>query len=177
MEENKKSKIILLICLIAAAVLIESLLIIAITPRSDGYEECDFEDMGCTTDEEYDYYTGSGSSATEAFGYEDETSLSAEPTEESDVDISEGSTTSGPIDIKVLTTRRLTEEDIAGMTREELRIARNEVYARHGYIFKSQELREYFGSKSWYQPMYSEVTSLSLNEFEQYNVDFIKRYE
>lgn len=175
MEENKKSKIILLICLIAAAVLIESLLIIAITPRSDGYEECDFEDMGCTTDEEYDYYMGSGSSATEAFGYEDENENENE--EESDVDISQGSTSSGPIDIKVLTTRRLTEEDIAGMTREELRIARNEVYARHGYIFKSEDLREYFGSKSWYQPMNSEVTSLSLNEFEQYNVDFIKRYE
>lgn len=34
---------------------------------------------------------------------------------------------------------------------EQLYLARNEIFARHGYDFSSAFLREYFGSLSWYQ--------------------------
>ena len=37
---------------------------------------------------------------------------------------------------------------------EELRLAINEIYARHGRKFKSSDLQEYFDSKSWYEPKY-----------------------
>ena len=36
--------------------------------------------------------------------------------------------------------------------REELRLARNEIFARHGMIFGVDDLKEYFSSKSWYNP-------------------------
>ena len=31
-------------------------------------------------------------------------------------------------------------------------LARNEIPARHGYIFTVDDLNTYFGSKSWYEP-------------------------
>jgi predicted nucleic acid-binding Zn-ribbon protein len=68
--------------------------------------------------------------------------------------------------------RVVSEEDIANLTKGQLRLARNEIYARHGYVFKSQDLQTYFSSKSWYHPAPS--FDGSLNEVEKENVDFIK---
>lgn len=53
---------------------------------------------------------------------------------------------------------------------------RNEIFARHGYIFKTDDMRQYFNSQNWYSPMYNEVSS-SLSSIEKYNVEFIKKYE
>ena len=44
----------------------------------------------------------------------------------------------------------LTNSDIAGLSLQEINYAKNEIYARHGRRFKSQELQNYFNSKSWY---------------------------
>ncbi|MDO9390885.1 MAG: YARHG domain-containing protein, partial [bacterium] len=35
---------------------------------------------------------------------------------------------------------------------KELYYMRNEIYARHGKIFKTKELNEYFSDCSWYKP-------------------------
>ena len=70
--------------------------------------------------------------------------------------------------------RELTEEDIEGKTSHELRIMRNEIYARHGYIFKDPTLRDYFMRKTWYKPT---TISVTFNDIEQYNVRFIQQYE
>jgi len=71
--------------------------------------------------------------------------------------------------------RVMSEEDIANLTKRQLGLARNEIYARHGYIFKSQDLQKYFSSKSWYHPDHS--FDGSLNEVEKENVNFIKARE
>jgi hypothetical protein len=72
--------------------------------------------------------------------------------------------------------RLLTEEDIRGFSKPELRILRNEIYARHGHIFKSKDLRDYFSAKDWYNPQYEDVSGL-LNTIEKKNVEFIKKHE
>ncbi len=72
--------------------------------------------------------------------------------------------------------RRLTESDITPLTLEQLRLARNEVYARHGYIFKSEDLKSYFSQKSWYSPNAS-YDGKTLSEVEKYNVDLIQSRE
>lgn len=69
-------------------------------------------------------------------------------------------------------------EDLNGLSAEELRLARNEVYARHGRIFSADDLHTYFSSKSWYIPRYdaSEFDAKGdsmLNEFEIKNRDLI----
>ena len=43
-------------------------------------------------------------------------------------------------------------DDLQDKTTAELRLLRNEIPARHGYIFKSQDLKEYFSKQQWYAP-------------------------
>lgn len=70
--------------------------------------------------------------------------------------------------------RKLTYDDIKGLSNRELRIMRNEIYARHGYIFQDAMLRDHFLQKSWYTP---QTKNVALSNIEQYNVLFIKSYE
>ena len=72
--------------------------------------------------------------------------------------------------------RRLTESEIADMTLEELRLARNEIYARHGYIFNSEDLNSYFQQKSWYHED-AAYDGITLSEIEKYNVELIQNSE
>jgi len=48
--------------------------------------------------------------------------------------------------------RFLSPDEVRALSPEQMRIARNEIFARHGYEFQSEDLREYFSSKSWYHP-------------------------
>ncbi|WP_105615335.1 DUF5050 domain-containing protein [Vallitalea okinawensis] len=72
--------------------------------------------------------------------------------------------------------RYLIEEDLENLTLEELALARNEIYARKGYIFSTEKYRLYFESKSWYSPN-SNFSEGDLNEYEKYNAQFIKQFE
>lgn len=71
--------------------------------------------------------------------------------------------------------RYLNESDLVGFSKAELRIARNEIYARHGYIFKSEDLQDYFSSQAWYSPNPNYTDNLSA--VEKANVEFIKEHE
>ena len=71
--------------------------------------------------------------------------------------------------------RVLSEDDIDTLPKSKLRLARNEIYGRHGYVFKSKDLQIYFSKKSWYHPNPS--FDGSLNEVEKENVDLIKARE
>lgn len=77
---------------------------------------------------------------------------------------------------KEASARELVHQDIVGMSKNDLRILRNWLYAKHGYIFKSADLRNYFNNMSWYAPKYTDVTS-RLSKVERRNVQFIKCYE
>lgn len=70
----------------------------------------------------------------------------------------------------------LTGDDLLNRNKYELKIMRNEIFARYGYIFKTNDMRLYFESQSWYSPRYEDVTSF-LTEIEKGNIELIKRYE
>lgn len=73
----------------------------------------------------------------------------------------------------------LTEADIAVLSKEELRLARNEIYARHGRKFKDDSLNEYFKSKSWYVPLIDpdHFNENVFNDYEVANRKLIADYE
>jgi hypothetical protein len=73
-------------------------------------------------------------------------------------------------------TRLLTNADLYGKSSWDLRIMRNEIFARHGYIFKRPGLRRYFSSQPWYTPRYADVSGF-LSITEKQNVEFLKRHE
>jgi hypothetical protein len=53
---------------------------------------------------------------------------------------------------------------------------RNEIYARHGYIFKTFFMSEYFNSWNWYKPTLDNVNN-KLTELEKDNIKLIKAVE
>jgi len=76
----------------------------------------------------------------------------------------------------VAASRLLYEYDLEGLTQSELRILRNSIYARHGYIFKSADLTAYFSRFSWYHPTLTDVNG-QLSSIEKENIAFIKDHE
>lgn len=75
--------------------------------------------------------------------------------------------------------RLLTEADLENLTQEDLRIARNEIYARHGRKFLDEGLQEYFNGKSWYNGTIEpdDFKEDMLSEIERTNEDTIVNYE
>ena len=69
--------------------------------------------------------------------------------------------------------------ELEGLSKEELKIARNEIYARHGRMFQDDSLQAYFNSCSWYTPSIApeDFKESMLNEVEIENRDLIVSYE
>lgn len=59
----------------------------------------------------------------------------------------------------------------------ELQLLRNEIFARHNFIFKNQRLEEYFSNYDWYKPNYKNPTKINLNPTEQFNVQLFQSKE
>lgn len=82
--------------------------------------------------------------------------------------------------------RHLTDEEIAAQNEddyinfatsehlsiEDLDVMRNEIYARHGYRFKSQKWQDYFGKNPWYKAQFDNVDD-QLSEIEKHNITAI----
>ena len=73
--------------------------------------------------------------------------------------------------------RNYSEDELKALDEHSLYLARNEIYARHGYIFNNQDLKDYFGSMSWYTPTVTEVPDTDFNEFEKANLALIREKE
>ena len=76
-------------------------------------------------------------------------------------------------------TRRLTASELEPLTKDELRLARNEIFARYGRQFNDPSLQSYFATKVWYValPKLPVGTDPTLTELELANIDLIKEYE
>ena len=76
-------------------------------------------------------------------------------------------------------TRLLERKDLENLSAEQCRLARNELYARHGRIFDDAALQSYFESCSWYQGSIpaANFSDTVLSEIEVKNRDFIVAYE
>lgn len=65
---------------------------------------------------------------------------------------------------------------LQSLSLKELSIARNEIYARHGYPFTSQALQNHFARKSYYYRNES-ATDPAFNAFEEHNIWLIEKVE
>lgn len=76
--------------------------------------------------------------------------------------------------------RLLSKDELRSMSEYELKLARNEIYARHGRKFKDSNLQAYFDGQSWYKgtidPDEFDDTKM-LNEIEKANLDTIMEVE
>lgn len=81
-----------------------------------------------------------------------------------------------PLEDPTLLDKQLTVEQLSDFSRRDLRLVRNLVYARHGRPFKSDLLKAYFGTLSWYKsdPAY---TDARLTALDKRNINLILSVE
>ncbi len=65
---------------------------------------------------------------------------------------------------------------LKGKSAGELRIMRNEIFARYGYIFKSEDLAAYFATRPWYKPEFSNIDT-RLTATDKANIEKISKFE
>ena len=81
-----------------------------------------------------------------------------------------------PGDMEHFEKRLVTEEMLKGLSLHELRLMRNEVYARRGRLFRTEWLSQYFYSQPWYDPR-EDYTEPELSGIEKQNIETIVGYE
>ena len=80
-----------------------------------------------------------------------------------------------PIFVMPTNIRLIDSSEIENLSLEDLNIAYNEIFARHGHDFKSKDLKEYFDKLSWYNAIQNKAVSLEeLSDIERKNIDTIK---
>jgi uncharacterized caspase-like protein len=71
-------------------------------------------------------------------------------------------------------TKLVTFGQLAGMSLPQLRLARNEIFARNGFDFASPDLKGYFQRFDWYQ---ARTTDIQLNPIEKRNIGLFQEAE
>lgn len=76
-------------------------------------------------------------------------------------------------------TIKLTSEQVKELSADDLNIAKNEIYARHGRIFEDSFLSSYFQGTTWYKPTTpaAEFSDSVFNSVEVYNLQVINKEE
>lgn len=84
--------------------------------------------------------------------------------------------TEGPGQFPFTSVRLVTKEDIQDKSASELKIMRNEIFARHGHTFKGADMIAHFTAQPWYKATVADATS-RLTETEKKNAEFIRKWE
>jgi hypothetical protein len=63
------------------------------------------------------------------------------------------------------------------LSKRDLRLIRNAIFASRGYIFVDADLKEYFSNKKWYKPTINNISEINLTDVDKANIKFIKGLE
>ena len=81
-----------------------------------------------------------------------------------------------PGDMEFFENKAITEQMLHGLSLHELRLLRNEIYARHGRMFRADWLQQYFFFQPWYAPD-ENFKDDQLSGNDKLNVETIVKYE
>jgi hypothetical protein len=81
-----------------------------------------------------------------------------------------------PGDMELFEDKLITEAMLRGLSLHELRLLRNEIYARQGRFFQTLWLQQYFGSQMWYEPK-EDFKDESITGTDKTNIETIVAYE
>jgi len=73
-------------------------------------------------------------------------------------------------------TQKLTKKDVENLTKADLFILRNAIYAKHGYSFKNRQLRAFFDNHDWYIPIHTDIKK-DITPLEKENIQLLLKYE
>ena len=75
-----------------------------------------------------------------------------------------------------VSTDSLWDDDLNMMPPSELCLMRNEIFARYGFIFKSEDLKKHFEAEKWYRPLFNNVDRF-ITPREKHNILLIQKHE
>src|ERR1043165_9524194 len=81
-----------------------------------------------------------------------------------------------PGDLELFENKLISDAMLRGLSLHELRLLRNEIYARHGRIFKTMWIQQYFGSQPWYDPK-EDFKDEEISGPDKTNIETIVAYE
>jgi len=81
-----------------------------------------------------------------------------------------------PGDMELFENKLVSESMLQGLSLHELRLLRNEIYARHGRIFKTLWIQQYFGFQPWYDPK-EDFKDEEISGSDKTNIETIVAYE
>lgn len=81
-----------------------------------------------------------------------------------------------PGDMELFENKLISDQMLRGLSLHELRLLRNEIYARHGRIFKTMWIQQYFGGQSWYDPK-EDFKDEEISGSDKTNIETIVTYE
>jgi hypothetical protein len=81
-----------------------------------------------------------------------------------------------PGDMELFENKLISEAMLRGLSLHELRLLRNEIYARHGRIFKTVWIQQYFGGQPWYDPK-EDFKDEEISGSDKTNIETIVAFE
>lgn len=81
-----------------------------------------------------------------------------------------------PGDMELFENKLISESMLKGLSLHELRLLRNEIYARHGRSFRAAWLQQYFWIQPWYE-LKEDFQDEQVSGSDKLNVETIVRYE
>jgi hypothetical protein len=81
-----------------------------------------------------------------------------------------------PGDMELFENKLISDQMLRGLSLHELRLLRNEIYARHGRIFKTMWIQQYFSGQPWYDPK-DDFKDEEISGSDKTNIETIVKYE
>jgi len=79
-------------------------------------------------------------------------------------------------EIRVDKQRIYSEQYLESLSKQELRLLRNEIFAKYGLKFSAEDLKKHFEKSFYYDGVYNNVTAF-LNEYDRINIELVQKYE
>lgn len=76
----------------------------------------------------------------------------------------------------VFPTYYLSENEVAAMDAEQIQFIINQIYAKNGYVFRTQSIQSYFSQMPWYVAVSNDTSRLSMSSLDRSNLNLLVRY-
>ncbi len=70
----------------------------------------------------------------------------------------------------------LSASEVNAMDAEQTQFVINQIYAKNGYIFRTDSLQAYFGQMPWYSPVSNDASQLSMSSLDRNNLALLTRH-
>ena len=76
----------------------------------------------------------------------------------------------------VYPTYYLSESEVRAMDQETIQFVINQIYAKNGYVFRTESIQRYFSQMPWYVPVSNDANRLHMSSLDRSNLNLLVRH-